>query len=66
MVTPPTRQRGLGPRQRFILFLPDAMAEHIRWLARRGRRPLNTQMEMILEEGLRQEDRPEADLTVVA
>lgn len=45
---------GAG-RQRFIIFLPVDLAEQIRALAQAGRRPLNTQFEILLEDVLRQE-----------
>lgn len=39
-------------RQRFIILLPAEMAEQIRTLASEGRRPLNSQFEMLIEEAL--------------
>lgn len=44
--------RTKGERQRFIILLPDAIAEQIRALANEGRRPLNTQFEILLEQAL--------------
>ena len=55
LVATPLGRRGLGPRQRFIIFLPDEIAAEVRRLASEGRRPINTQMEILVETALRQE-----------
>lgn len=56
----PVIERPKTSRQRFILFLPDEIAQQVRALALAGRRPLNSQLEMLIEEGLRQETRAAA------
>ena len=44
----------LGPRQRFIVDLPDDLAEEVRRFATEGRRPLNSQFALIVEQWLRE------------
>ncbi len=56
VVATPLTRRGMGPRQRFIILLPDRMANQVRLLAAQGRRPLNTQVEILIEQALRQEN----------
>ena len=51
----PSKPNG-RKKQRFIVALPDEIAEQIRMLARVGPRPINTQFEILLELALRQED----------
>ena len=50
----PRRERYVG-RQRFIIFVRDDLADEVRRLAREGKRPLNSEFELILEQWLRQE-----------
>lgn len=54
MATTPPVRRGLGERDRFIIFLPKELGAQVRMLAAEGRRPINTQVEILIEQALRQ------------
>ena len=48
-------QRVRVPRQRIILNFPEDLANKVRELAARERRPLSTQIEVLVEQALRQD-----------
>lgn len=52
--TPPPKPRW-GNRDRFIIFLPKELGAAVRAQAAEGRRPINTQFEILIEQALRKD-----------
>lgn len=50
----PTRRKR-APRQRILLNVPPELADRLRELAERERRPLSTQIQVLVERALEQE-----------